>query len=71
MPLWRFTALTAIGSLIWNAGLIAVGEALAARWAEVAGAVAPASAGLLAAVVAAVPLVWCFRRRARVGIVAR
>jgi membrane protein DedA with SNARE-associated domain len=71
MPLWRFTLLTAIGSLIWNAGLISVGEALAARWAEVAGTVAPVSAGLLVAAVAAVPLVWWLRRRPRVGMAAR
>jgi membrane protein DedA with SNARE-associated domain len=64
MPLWRFAALTALGSLIWNAGLIGIGEALAARWAEVAGAVAPVTAGL-AVVAAAALLVARLRRRFR------
>jgi membrane protein DedA with SNARE-associated domain len=70
MPLWRFLGLTAAGSLLWNAGLIVLGEALAARWAEVASVVAPASTGLLLAAVAAVPVVWWFRRRALLGTAA-
>ena len=70
MPLWRFLGLTAAGSLIWNAGLIGVGMALAARWAEVASVVSPAATGMLAVAVAAVPAVWWFRRSTRVGTVA-
>jgi membrane protein DedA with SNARE-associated domain len=49
MPLWRFTLLSAVGSLAWNVGLISLGEALAARWTEVAAVLSPASTGLLAA----------------------
>lgn len=71
MPLWRFLLLTAIGSLVWNAGLIGVGAALAARWAEVAAVVAPASAYLLAVSAALVPALWWLRRRLGVGAVAR
>jgi membrane protein DedA with SNARE-associated domain len=62
MPLWRFTMLTALGSMAWNAGLIKAGEALADRWAEVSAVVAPASAGLLAATAALVPALWLWRR---------
>ena len=32
MPLWRFTVLTAAGSLLWNTVWIAVGDALGAQW---------------------------------------
>jgi membrane protein DedA with SNARE-associated domain len=32
MPFWRFTALTAAGSLLWNAVWIGVGSALGDRW---------------------------------------
>src|SRR3954451_11128654 len=69
MPLGRFTALTAAGSFAWNAGLLEAGKLLAQRWAEVAAVVAPASTGLLAAALAAVPalLLW---RRARAAAVA-
>jgi membrane protein DedA with SNARE-associated domain len=62
MPIWRFTALTAIGSLVWNAGLIGVGMALAARWAEVAAVLAPATMYLLAATAGALPAGWLWRR---------
>jgi membrane protein DedA with SNARE-associated domain len=62
MPLWRFTVLTAIGSLVWNAGLIGIGMALAARWAEVATVVAPASVYALAALAVALPVAWLWRR---------
>jgi membrane protein DedA with SNARE-associated domain len=63
MPLWRFTLLTALGSAVWNAGLIEVGEQLATRWAEVASVASPVSAGLLAAAAAALPVAWLLRRR--------
>jgi membrane protein DedA with SNARE-associated domain len=62
MPLWRFVGLTAIGSLAWNAGLIGLGEALAVRWAEVAGVVGPASTSLLAAAAVALPVAWWLHR---------
>lgn len=70
MPLRRFLLLTALGSLVWNAGLIGVGEALADRWAEVAAVVAPASTGLLVGAAALVPAVWWLRRRSPVGSLA-
>lgn len=62
MPLVRFAALTAIGSLVWNAGLIGVGMALAARWAEVAAVVAPVSTWALAAAAVVLPAAWLWRR---------
>jgi membrane protein DedA with SNARE-associated domain len=62
MPIWRFTLLTALGSLVWNAGLIGVGMALAARWTEVAAVLAPATAYLLAAAAVALPAAWLWRR---------
>jgi membrane protein DedA with SNARE-associated domain len=62
MPLWRFTLLTALGSMAWNAGLIKAGEELADRWAEVSAVVAPASAALLAATATLVPALWLWRR---------
>jgi membrane protein DedA with SNARE-associated domain len=71
MPLGRFTALTAAGSFAWNAGLIEAGKLLAQRWAEVAAVVAPASAGLLAAGLSAVPAAWLWRRARAAGTVAR
>jgi membrane protein DedA with SNARE-associated domain len=71
MPLGRFTLLTAAGSFAWNAGLIEAGRLLAQRWAEVASVVAPASTGLLAAAVAAVPVVWSWRRTRAAAAVAQ
>ena len=71
MPLGRFTALTAAGSFAWNAGLIEAGRLLAQRWAEVAAVLAPASAGLLVAALAAVPVVWVWRRARASAAVAR
>ena len=35
MPLWRFTALTAVGSGLWNAVFIYAGFRLGARWEQV------------------------------------
>jgi membrane protein DedA with SNARE-associated domain len=70
MPLWRFTALTALGSLIWNAGLIGVGDALAARWAEVAAVAAPATLYALAAAAVALPAAWLWRRTRTARVVA-
>jgi membrane protein DedA with SNARE-associated domain len=62
MPLWRFLGLTAIGSLAWNAGLIEIGNVLAARWSEVEGVVSPASTGLLSATAVTLPAMWFWRR---------
>ena len=54
MPLTRFCALTAIGSLAWNALLIAIGRALGARWGQVEAVVGPISTLVVAGLVAAV-----------------
>jgi membrane protein DedA with SNARE-associated domain len=55
MPLGRFTALTAVGSLVWNSALIGVGAALGTRSQAVLSAVSVASAyALVAAGVGAV-----------------
>jgi membrane protein DedA with SNARE-associated domain len=71
MPFWRFTLLTAAGSLVWNAGLIELGAALATRWTDVAGAVAPAATGLLLVLAAALPAVWRWRHVHAVPTVVR
>lgn len=71
MPLWRFTLLTAIGSLAWNAGLIGAGEALAARWTQVAGVVSPVATGLLVAAATALPAAWLWHRMRATRAVAR
>jgi membrane protein DedA with SNARE-associated domain len=62
MPMGRFLLLTGIGSLVWNAGLIGVGMALAARWAEVAAVAAPATMYVLAVAAVALPVAWLWRR---------
>jgi membrane protein DedA with SNARE-associated domain len=69
MPLGRFLLLTTVGSLVWNAGLIGVGAALAAHWAEVTAVLAPASVYLVAVAAALLPFVWWLRRRPRLGAV--
>jgi membrane protein DedA with SNARE-associated domain len=71
MPLWRFTLLTAIGSLAWNAGLIGAGEALAARWTQVAEVVSPVATGLLVAAAIALPAAWLWHRMRATRAVAR
>lgn len=65
MPVGRYVTLTATGSLVWNALLIAIGQQLGARWNEVGGVVAPiatvvGATALLAATAAVV--VWRRRR---------
>lgn len=35
MPLWRFSVLTTLGSLLWNSLLVGAGAALGSRWQEV------------------------------------
>ncbi len=57
MPVGRYIALTATGSLVWNALLITLGQQLGSRWTEVERVVAPiatltGAGALLAAVVA-------------------
>jgi membrane protein DedA with SNARE-associated domain len=61
MPVGRFLALTALGSLGWNATLIGGGALLAARWQTVLDAVSGA-APYLAVGAAAAALVWTAHR---------
>ena len=48
MPLGRFLALTALGSLLWNALLVGAGSALGANWEQVGHVVGPLSLAVLA-----------------------
>jgi membrane protein DedA with SNARE-associated domain len=70
MPVLRFTAYTAVGSLVWNVALISAGAVLGDRWHEVGDLV-----GLLQAVVilgiggAAALVLW--RRVVRPRVAAR
>ena len=71
MPLARFTALTAIGSTVWNAALIGAGAVLGDRWEQVGDVVGLLQGVVIVAVVAL--LGWFVWRRfvqprlARVG----
>lgn len=47
MPLGRFTALTVVGSGVWNAGLVYAGFRLGERWQQVGQYVSPVTQGLL------------------------
>jgi membrane protein DedA with SNARE-associated domain len=65
MPLLRFTILTAVGSAVWNAALIALGWGLGASWESATGPIGTISrivVVVLAVGVAAAP-VWWFRRK--------
>lgn len=63
MPIARFTALTVIGSGVWNAIFIALGYQLGERWEDVEGWVAPASYAVLGLLLVA--LVWLVVRKVR------
>lgn len=65
MPFGRYLALTAVGSLAWNALLIVAGQQLGARWSDVAGVVAPAAQIVLVASTALVGGWWLVRGRRR------
>jgi membrane protein DedA with SNARE-associated domain len=69
MPLWRFTALTAIGSGVWNAVFIGLGWYLGENWDQVEGAMGPASYVVLALVLVGVAWLVVRRLRARNGYV--
>lgn len=63
-PVWRFTVLTLIGSLVWNGVLIGIGWALNDAWRKVESTMGPASyiaVGLM--VVALIVAVLVVRRR--------
>ena len=68
MPLGRFIALTALGSLVWNAILIGAGYQLGANWEEVTDLAERYSTVMKVVAVGAVILavVWIVRRRRRV-----
>lgn len=65
MPFGRYLALTAIGSLAWNALLIGAGQQLGTRWSDVAAIVGPAAQIVLAGSVVALAGWWALRRRRR------
>ncbi len=67
MPLGRFIALTALGSLVWNAILIGAGYQLGANWEEVTDLAERYSTVMKVVAVGAVILavVWVVRRRRR------
>jgi membrane protein DedA with SNARE-associated domain len=67
MPLWRFVAATAAGSLAWNAALLGAGALLGAQYDRVEGYVGPVSTAVLVAVVlaAVAGVVWLRRRGVR------
>lgn len=59
MPFARFTVLTAVGSLIWNAALVGAGSVLGERWHEVGDVVGLLQGVVILAIVAGVGwLVW-------------
>src|SRR3546814_11532652 len=68
MPLIRFTALTALGSGVWNAIFIGAGYQLGNRWEQVESWIKPLSYMVVAAL--ALALLWLVYRRSaarRVG----
>lgn len=63
MPFGRYLALTAIGSLAWNALLIVIGQQLGSGWATVANVVGPLAQIVLLVAVALSIGWWLLRRR--------
>ena len=65
MPLVRFTALTALGSTVWNCALIGAGWALGEHYEKVGGIVGPVGTAVVAVCALAVLalLVTSYRRR--------
>lgn len=64
MPGGRFLALTAAGSALWNAALIAAGWALGRNWQRVESLVGPVST-VVGGLLAGAAVVWVIRRRRR------
>jgi membrane protein DedA with SNARE-associated domain len=62
MPMGRFLLSTAVGSLAWNSGLIALGTALATSWQTVLGAVVSSVSTYAVAAIAGVGLLLALRR---------
>jgi membrane protein DedA with SNARE-associated domain len=67
MPIWRFIALTTLGSAIWNAALVGAGWALGRNYEKVGGVIGPISTVVTVALVMALMAgaVWLMRRRRR------
>ena len=65
MPLWRFTALTALGSGLWNAVFIYAGCRLGARWDQVQQYLQPAGYAVTAALLAGLALLVVRQARQR------
>jgi len=63
MPLGRFTALTTLGSGVWNAAFIGAGYQLGDRWERVEGWVQPLAYAVVALL--AVALLWVAWRKVR------
>jgi len=59
---WRFVALTTLGSLVWNAVLIGAGWALGDNWDAISGWVGGASKVVLVAAVAGIAGLFLARR---------
>ena len=69
MPLGRFIALTAIGSLAWNLILVGAGYQLGANWEDVTDVAARYSdlMKVLAVIAVVLAVVWVVRRRRRIS----
>lgn len=67
MPVWRFLALTTVGTVLWNALLIGAGAALGENYERVAGWVGAYQKVVLVAVLLGLVAagVWLWRRRAQ------
>ena len=65
MPLWRFTALTVVGSGLWNALFITAGYRLGDRWEQVQTYLAPVGYAVAVAVAGTLVLLVVRRRRAQ------
>jgi membrane protein DedA with SNARE-associated domain len=67
MPLLRFCALTALGSLAWNTLLVGAGHQLGANWEEVSDVVARFADVMLVvtALLVVAGIIWLVRRRRR------
>jgi membrane protein DedA with SNARE-associated domain len=65
MPVWRFTALTTLGSATWNCALIGAGWALGSQYEKVEGVVGPISTIVIiaCAVLVVALVVWALKRR--------
>ena len=65
MPVIRFTALTALGSTVWNSALIGAGWGLGSNYEKVGNVIGPIGTLIVGvcAVGVAVLIAWAFKRR--------